>query len=358
MSESAEYKAIKDCNSSLLTCIKQSPKDISDHLEILAPDDRDYLKNDTHDAGDKARRILDAVLLQIENNPKVFDSFISALKAAGSFTKAAVQKLNGALQRRKSDQTQRMEDDGYENDSMILLQPLLRPVMTEETGSVLELPTMDDGGTTVKLLSQAESQSIDLRGQELNESPRCCNCCTRISVTFSVTLIGLIALAVYCFTPQKAFADPPPLEMATIPPRYFTTADPPKTTPSVIPAYTGKLTGTIITRGDRPKMTQLRSFKLRTGKTIDFASNIALDYRKVGQLLLEGSNDVDILEMSHHHETKDIADRILVDWLSAKGKLPVTWGTLIDVIKESGLSSLVYDIEGQLSDLHRDHDEL
>ncbi len=112
MSESAEYKAIKDCNSSLLTCIKQSPKDISDHLEILAPDDRDYLKNDTHDAGDKARRILDAVLLQIENNPKVFDSFISALKAAGSFTKAAVQKLNGALQRRKSDQTQRMEDDG------------------------------------------------------------------------------------------------------------------------------------------------------------------------------------------------------------------------------------------------------
>ncbi len=29
---------------------------------------------------------------------------------------------------------------------------------------VLELPTMDDGGTTVKLLSQAESQSIDLRG--------------------------------------------------------------------------------------------------------------------------------------------------------------------------------------------------
>ncbi len=46
-----------------------------------------------------------------------------------------------------------------------------------------------------------------------------------------------------------AFADPPPLEMATIPPRYFTTADPPKTAPSVIPAYTGKLTGTIITRG-------------------------------------------------------------------------------------------------------------
>ncbi len=103
MSETAEYKAFKDCHSSLLTCVKQSPKDVSDHLlpfEILAPNDRDYLKNDTHDDGDKARRILDAVLLQIENDPRVFQSFISALKAAGSFTKAAVQKLDSALQRR------------------------------------------------------------------------------------------------------------------------------------------------------------------------------------------------------------------------------------------------------------------
>ena len=105
-------------------------------------------------------------------------------------------------------------------------------------------------------------------------------------------------------------------------------------------------------------MTQLRSFKLRTGTTIDFVSGIARDYRKVGQLLLKGSNDVDILEMSYHYQAMDIADRILVDWLSGKGKLPVTWGTLIDVLQECGLSILVYDVEGQLLDLHRDRDEL
>ncbi len=39
---------------------------------------------------------------------------------------------------------------------------------------------------------------------------------------------------------------PPPLEMATTPPNY---RDKPKTTPYQMPAYTGKLTGTIITRG-------------------------------------------------------------------------------------------------------------
>ncbi len=114
----------------------------------------------------------------------------------------------------------------------------------------------------------------------------------------------------------------------------------------------------IIHVGDRPKMTQLCSFELKTGIPINVVSGIARDYRKVGQLLLEGSNDIDSLEMSNHYQTKDIADRILKDWLSGKGKLPVTWGTLIDVLQESGLSVLVYDIEGQLSDLHRDHDEL
>ncbi len=116
MSDSAEYKAFNDCYSSLLTCIKQSPKDVCDHLlplEILAPANRYYLRNDTHDPDDKTRGIMDAVQLQIENNPQVFHSFVSALKAAGSFTKATVQKLNDAFrQHQQCDQTTKIEESG------------------------------------------------------------------------------------------------------------------------------------------------------------------------------------------------------------------------------------------------------
>ena len=117
MSESAEYKAFMDCHSSLLTCVQQSPKDVCDQLlpfEILAPDDLGYLKNDTHDNGDKARRIMESVMLQIKNNPLVFNSLVSALEKAGSFTKAVVQKLHDAFQRQNQqcDQTQRMEERG------------------------------------------------------------------------------------------------------------------------------------------------------------------------------------------------------------------------------------------------------
>ncbi len=32
MSDSNDYKTFKDCHSSLFTCIKQSPKDVSDRL--------------------------------------------------------------------------------------------------------------------------------------------------------------------------------------------------------------------------------------------------------------------------------------------------------------------------------------
>ena len=116
MSDSAEYKAFKDCHSSLLTCIKQSPKDVSDRLKILAPANQDYLRNDSHDDGDKARRIMESVKLQIENDPFIFHSFVSALERAGSFTKTAVQKLNDALliqrQNQQCDQTPKIKESG------------------------------------------------------------------------------------------------------------------------------------------------------------------------------------------------------------------------------------------------------
>ena len=118
MSDSAEYKAFKNCHSSLLTCVKQSPKDVCDQLfpfDILAPGDLGFLNNDHHDDCDKARHILRVVLLQIQNDPQVFQSFVSALEAAGGFTKTTVKKLNDALPRQhqeQCDQTTKIEEGG------------------------------------------------------------------------------------------------------------------------------------------------------------------------------------------------------------------------------------------------------
>ncbi|XP_064398878.1 uncharacterized protein LOC135345382 isoform X2 [Halichondria panicea] len=154
MSDSAEYKAFKDCHDSLFTCIKQSPKDVSDRLEILAPADRDYLRNDSHDDGDKARRIIDAVLLQIENNPLVFQSFISALEAAGSFTKTTVPKLHDALliqrqNQEQCDQTTKIE----ESDNGGQAGEELQPISVSTSSSGFESLTASDFNTDGKFFS-------------------------------------------------------------------------------------------------------------------------------------------------------------------------------------------------------------
>ncbi len=110
MSKSAECKAFNDCRSSLLICIKQSPKDVSDKiLEFLAPANQEYVRNDTHDVGDKARLIIDAVASQIENNPQVFHSFVSALKTAGDVTEFTVQKLDDAFIIQRQNQLEQCE---------------------------------------------------------------------------------------------------------------------------------------------------------------------------------------------------------------------------------------------------------
>jgi len=95
-------------------------------------------------------------------------------------------------------------------------------------------------------------------------------------------------------------------------------------------------------------MPELRSFKLRTGKSIDFVQKIAgEDYRKFGVLLLEDETEVNIYEKNYHQQMERIVDRILGAWLSGRGRYPVTWQTLVNVFRELNCKTLVDTIEMQ-----------
>ena len=81
----------------LFTCVQQSPNDIATQLRpsgILAPDDLSFLDNPQNSKNKKAERILDAALTQVKIDPGVFHTFVSALEAAGSWTKTIVSELN------------------------------------------------------------------------------------------------------------------------------------------------------------------------------------------------------------------------------------------------------------------------
>ena len=94
--ESPEYEALNQCSTTLFSCIQQSPSDIVDKLKppgLLAPGVLSFLGNPIHDDSEKARKIIDVMIKQVEIDSQVFHIFVKALKAAGPWTKGAVTKL-------------------------------------------------------------------------------------------------------------------------------------------------------------------------------------------------------------------------------------------------------------------------
>ena len=97
--DSLEYKILSKFSPDLVTCIGQSPGDITVKLRpagILAPGDVSYLETATYSDAEKARRIVSVVLNQVQNDTKVYYKLVQAMKASGEWTKAMVCKLEEA----------------------------------------------------------------------------------------------------------------------------------------------------------------------------------------------------------------------------------------------------------------------
>ena len=54
----------------------------------------------------------------------------------------------------------------------------------------------------------------------------------------------------------------------------------------------------------------------------------------------------------HTNDAHQINIEVLQEWLQGEGKKPVTWHTLIEVLKYTGLSELAKDISDNLSQIY------
>ena len=74
---------------------------------------------------------------------------------------------------------------------------------------------------------------------------------------------------------------------------------------------------------------------------------IATKYVKFGTFLLDDRNGsrVKIIAHKHHYDAEQINTEILQEWLTGRGKQPVTWATLVKVLRDIELSDLAGDIE-------------
>ena len=87
------------------------------------------------------------------------------------------------------------------------------------------------------------------------------------------------------------------------------------------------------------------------GKKLNIISQIGTYYISFGILLLEDNegNEIYAIENELQRNALAINNRILYLWLNGKGKQPVTWETLIEVLEQIDLTVLASKIEDYFS---------
>lgn len=87
------------------------------------------------------------------------------------------------------------------------------------------------------------------------------------------------------------------------------------------------------------------------GRYVDIAGKIGTDYKHFRTLLLNDNDGskVNNIEMSKRGDPVGITAEILEQWLQGRGRMPVTWQTLIKCLRDMKMIVLADDIESSLS---------
>ena len=107
---------------------------------------------------------------------------------------------------------------------------------------------------------------------------------------------------------------------------------------------------------DHPTLYVLRHFPMKES-FIDIAKKIATDYKLFGTQLLEDSDgsEVRIIEMKHQ-DPVDITVEILEKWLQGRGRMPITWQTFVQCLRDTDLNVLANNIESSMSEHNNSKD--
>ena len=92
---------------------------------------------------------------------------------------------------------------------------------------------------------------------------------------------------------------------------------------------------------------KLLKFIRADGKVVNIPEEIATNYVQFGAFLLDDEKGVRVNNIAHRspNDAERINTEILKEWLIGRGKKPVTWATLVDVLHDIKLSTLARDIE-------------
>ena len=99
--------------------------------------------------------------------------------------------------------------------------------------------------------------------------------------------------------------------------------------------------------GTEPTLPELLRFTCTDKRVINIPVEIATKYVRFGTFLLDDRNGSRVKIMAHKHlnDAEQINTEILQEWLTGRGRQPVNWATLVDVLHNIELSTLAGEIE-------------
>ena len=99
-------------------------------------------------------------------------------------------------------------------------------------------------------------------------------------------------------------------------------------------------------QGDRVTLIECIRFQGEKRK-INISREIGVKYCDFGLFLLDDPNGVRTRALAHKHNNNanEINREIIEEWVAGKGKHPVTWKTLTQVLRDIELHTLAEEIE-------------
>ena len=82
-------------------------------------------------------------------------------------------------------------------------------------------------------------------------------------------------------------------------------------------------------------------------RRINIPQEVSTKHFQFGILLLEDTNGARVRNMEHKHQrdVEQISMEILQEWISGRGRQPVSWEILTEVLRDVKLCQLASDIE-------------
>ena len=101
----------------------------------------------------------------------------------------------------------------------------------------------------------------------------------------------------------------------------------------------------VLYTGGQPTLIEMVRFRGRE-RRINIPQEVSTKYSQFGFLLLEDSNGARVRTIEHKHQrdAEQINMEILQQWISGRGRQPVSWETLTEVLRDVELGDLASEI--------------